>query len=338
MEEIIIYGCGNMGMLAYSYLKNSTDIKFFVDGDKDKWGSTYEGIDVKPPRELENNPNAKVVIASMQYNEIIKDLHEMGIDNLNCEIFKLEMEKILPINVESELDKRTIDLGDFLIKSNHSLTCKELSFMTGGSGVLDYFFIKEIVIRGGCKGYLEIGTYIGESINILTECCNKLISVTAEPESTYGMKHWCECAKIPDYSERLAYDKKIEHYYGDSKEFNFSAHSRDIDLYFVDGDHSYCGVYADTKNIFKVKKKDAIVIWHDFKLARNKYNSNVVMAVKDVLGKEFENVYVTTNNICGIYIPPNIRYKFDFILRERKYEENAPLYTYDVVLQNLGIK
>ena len=62
---------------------------------------------------------------------------------------------------------------------------------------------------------------------------------------------------------------------------------------------------------------------------------DVVKAVSDVLGNEFENVYVTDNNMCGIYIPNHRIKEFNFMLCERKYIENAPLYTYDVVLEKV---
>ena len=62
----------------------------------------------------------------------------------------------------------------------------------------------------------------------------------------------------------------------------------------------------------------------------------VVSAVKDVLGKKFKNVYVTDHNMCGIYLPDACIK--DFILHELKYEEDADLYTYDVILENCQIK
>lgn len=170
---------------------------------------------------------------------------------------------------------------------------------------------------------------------MLCQNCDRCYSVTAPIGSEYSMRNWCKKHKMPDYSERLTYSEKIIHYYGDSKEFDFSRHGDTVDIYFIDGDHSYNGVYCDTKNIFQNKKEDAIVVWHDFKIARNQYNAEVVNAVGDVLGKEFENVYVTNNNMCGIYIPKKRIEEFRFVLRERKYEENAPLYTYDIILNNL---
>ncbi len=249
------------------------------------------------------------------------------------EIFQIGMMPVLSGGIEEALDRRTIDLGNFLF-TQAAICCKELTFIPGGSGILDFVFLKQIAILYGCREYLEIGTYIGESINVLTECCEKLYSVTAPLGSSYSMKEWCKEAGLPDYSERLTYNKKIVHYFTDSKQFDFANHADTVDLYFIDGDHSYAGVYCDTKNIFDHKKEDAIVVWHDFKNG-NQYNVDVVKAVSDVLGNEFENVYVTDNNMCGIYIP-KCR-KFEFSLHRRRYEENAILYTYDVELKNCGV-
>lgn len=89
---------------------------------------------------------------------------------------------------------------------------------------------------------------------------------------------------------------------------------------------------SDTKNIFTYKKRDAIVVWHDFKMGVNQYNPEVICAVKDALGSEFENVYVTDNNICGIYVS-KCR-KFEFKLYRSCYKENTPLYTYNIELKN----
>lgn len=43
---------------------------------------------------------------------------------------------------------------------------------------------------------------------------------------------------------------------------------------------------------------------------------------------------MTDNNSCGIYIPQKRMDEFGFLVYERKYEENAPLYTYDLILDS----
>lgn len=337
MEEMVIYGAGNTGKSAYFLYKNSSKYKvlFCVDSDKNKWGKVLDDLPIKSPAALKDLRNVQVLIASMWWQEIIESLKEF--EGLKISIYKPQIHNYMRgiDEIAAELNKRTIDLGVF-IRQNKEIVCKELTFIPGGSGILDYVFLKSLAEKYKSKVYLEIGTYIGESINILTDCCEKLYSITASQDNEYGMDSWCQRRNLPDYSERLAYNDKIIHFYGDSKCFDYSKIVDDIDLFFIDGDHSYEGVYSDTKNIFNMKKENAIVVWHDFRTDSLSYREELVMGVKDALGDKFQNVYVTNGNLCGIYIPE--KYIKDFELRELKYNNNDVLYTYDIKLMNYQIK
>lgn len=178
MEQIIIYGAGNTGKSAYYYLKNKYECLFFVDGDKDKWGGQIENLPIKPPEILKENKEIKVIVASMFQNEILEKLQEFGCSKIG--VYTQDEKHFLEKNIKEMLDERTIDLGAFLI-CQKKLACKEMTFMPGGSQILDYMFLKAVVEKYRCKNYLEIGTYIGESINILTDYCEKLYSITAPP-------------------------------------------------------------------------------------------------------------------------------------------------------------
>jgi hypothetical protein len=202
-----------------------------------------------------------------------------------------------------------------------------LTFLIGGSGILDYALIRAIVQKYNLKNYLEIGTYIGESINNVSDLCSTCHSVTLPPDCNDDMYQFCNALNLPNFSGKLANADNIVHHYCDSKTFDFKKLSETIDIYFIDGDHSYNGVYWDTKNIFECRKEDSFVIWHDFKYLLS-YNDEVIRAVKDVLNDDFKNVFITTNNICGIYIPP--KYQKDFcIIDNDSYKNSTDLYTYD---------
>lgn len=321
-EHIIIYGAGNTGKKAYYCLNDSCEIDFFVDKDSEKWEKKIFDKEIKSPDILKKYQNTKLVIASIYFNEIMKELDKYHLKNVVK--FEPNLTCVLDLAIKNELDERTIDLGA-LFGNGSQMYCKELTYIIGGSGILDYFFIKKVAEKFKCKKYVEIGTYIGESINILTDCCDELYSITA-----CSVTGWCRNLNIPDYSERLARHKKIKHFYGDSKQFDFTQLPSDVDLFFIDADHSYEGIYSDTLNIFKIKQKKAIVIWHDMKLL-GKYNPDAIRAVKDALQDEFKNFFVTNNNICGIYIPEE--YQGEFTLKKAQYEVGKELYVYDTKLE-----
>lgn len=326
MEKAIIFGAGITGKEAYQALKSRYDILFFVDNDVSKHGMRMDDDRiVKSPAVLEDFRRIKLIIASVFWKEILMQLEEYELSDIL--VYSMELTPA-SLSTKKELDLRTIDLGVFFSSCNN-LECKELTFIPGGSGVLDYMFIREIAKLINCKVYLEIGTYIGESINILTDICEKLYSITAEPGSKYSAKNFCLALNMPDYSDRLAGNKKVEHFYCDSKVFDFSRIRDKIDLYFIDGDHSYAGVYSDTKKVFESRVKDSVVIWHDVKSAKG-YTQQVVQAIKDALGDEFENVHVTNNNLCGIYLPERLRGRF--ALFGGGYSKDLPLYVYDTKL------
>jgi predicted O-methyltransferase YrrM len=57
---------------------------------------------------------------------------------------------------------------------------------------------------------------------------------------------------------------KIECLFGDSATFDFTPYEGRIDLFFVDGAHSYEYVRADTLSALRCCRPGGIVAWHDF--------------------------------------------------------------------------
>lgn len=330
MRDIYVFGAGKIGKTACFYLRDTYKICAVLDNDTNKQGKELDGIPIVSPCVL-NDRKLKVIIATNSWREIKEQLvTEYQLDEID--VFELTITDIYSSINEEDLRGRTIDLGSFLYK-NKTLFCKELTFISGGSGVLDYALLKSLVLKFGFKSYFEIGTYIGESINVLTDDVERLYSLTAPLDAPYSMSSWCKSNNMPDYSDRLAQNRKIRHYYANSLEFDFTQLPKDIDLFFIDGDHSYNGVYSDTKNIFAIRKNNSIVVWHDFKYARNQINRDVVIAVKDAIGeKEFKNVFVTDNNLCGIYLPDEYKDAFSLVDCNYDSKQEHKLYVYDTQL------
>lgn len=232
---------------------------------------------------------------------------------------------------ESSLKKRQICLGKFFedVEKKNVYSLNDLTFRPGGSGALDYLFLKEIAIKYALKSYLEIGTYIGESISCMEGVCEKRISITVPPEHHSSMSNWCKEKNMTDFSNRLV-GEGVKQYLVDSWEFDFNTIEDDIDLYFIDANHCYNGVYNDTKKVFEHKNDNSFVVWHDFRWDSFPDDEEVVQAVVDVIGlKQFGQVYYCDNNMCGIFVPLKYREDFEKLC---SYDKNI-LYTYDVQMR-----
>lgn len=57
---------------------------------------------------------------------------------------------------------------------------------------------------------------------------------------------------------------KITCLYGDSATFDYSAYHGKVDLFFVDGAHSYAYVRSDTLNALRCCHSGSVIAWHDF--------------------------------------------------------------------------
>jgi hypothetical protein len=59
-------------------------------------------------------------------------------------------------------------------------------------------------------------------------------------------------------------EEKITPLFGDSAEFNFSPYARAVDLFFIDGAHSYAYVRSDTLKALTCCHPGSLLAWHDY--------------------------------------------------------------------------
>lgn len=334
--KAIIFGAGKNGENVYKHIKDNYEIVHFVDNNINRWGKDHLGITIISPQELLNYNDAKIYIATIHELDVINQLISMGIemDRIITFNISLVMESVTEKYKKYEREERLmeeikkISIGKLLSTiKNGTMNLSSISFIPGSSGVLDFALLRALMLKYNLKTYLEIGTYIGESINIITDIADKCYSISVPESHPCSMKNWCKKYGMQDYSNRLINKSNIVQFLEDSKEFDFGRIQDKIDLYFIDADHSYDGVLNDTRKVFDHKAKDSIVVWHDFKKSRNKLNMDVISAVEDTLSsKEFENIFLFDNNICGIYIPD--KYLADF--HNMTYFDKNELYTYDL--------
>jgi Methyltransferase domain len=57
---------------------------------------------------------------------------------------------------------------------------------------------------------------------------------------------------------------RVHRLYGDSATFDYAPYEGKVDLFFIDGAHSYAYVRSDTMNAVKCCKPGSVIVWHDF--------------------------------------------------------------------------
>jgi len=61
-----------------------------------------------------------------------------------------------------------------------------------------------------------------------------------------------------------AVESRVQCLFGDSAAFDYSPYHDGVDLFFIDGAHSYEYVKADTENALRCVRKGGVIAWHDY--------------------------------------------------------------------------
>ena len=222
---------------------------------------------------------------------------------------------------------RVICTGKFLQKMTSEGMDIEITFMSGTAFALNYIIVKGICVYFERKCYLEIGSYIGDSIYNVKDVCDKCISITAPIKAPWSMDDYCKRFGFPNFSNRLIAGYNIEQFLTNSQKFDFKRVKDKPDIVLIDGEESYKGIKHDTENIKKIKSKDAIIIWQLTKRPPSGRVAcmDILAGIKDALTEdEWKNCYVFDNSSFGIYIPKKYTQKIEDCL---KWDRDT-LYTY----------
>lgn len=84
MEKVILFGASELGKKAFKELKEKYDIKYFCDNDKNKIGKKIYDVEVIDSERLSELKDYTIIITSIYYLEICKQLNKMNITNYVC--------------------------------------------------------------------------------------------------------------------------------------------------------------------------------------------------------------------------------------------------------------
>lgn len=125
------------------------------------------------------------------------------------------------------------------------------------------------------KSVFEIGTFEGYTatqfaMNTDRDCAIFTLDLghshaTILPTTDMDKVHQQRHEKVVRYLwEDLPCADKIHPLFGDSAAFDYSRFFDSIDLFFVDGAHSYSYVKSDTLNAMKCVRAGGVIVWHDY--------------------------------------------------------------------------
>lgn len=107
----------------------------------------------------------------------------------------------------------------------------------------------------------------------------------------YGIGFWDDAEKVKSHWKKFGVADFIEHYKLTSQEYLKDKNClSEVDLLYIDGDHSYEGILHDFNEYHKILKKDAIIIAHDVDPALKDFDSETggYQALCDLDRSKFE--------------------------------------------------
>jgi hypothetical protein len=97
----------------------------------------------------------------------------------------------------------------------------------------------------------------------------------------------------------------VTHLRGDSGTFDYSKLARPFDVVFIDGDHRYAAVKADTQRVFEqLIGPRTVVAWHDAARQPSQPRWEVLAGLLDGLPPTTNgHLYAVSHCLCALYVP-----------------------------------
>lgn len=196
-----------------------------------------------------------------------------------------------------------VSINELIPGFSETLDC--IAFLDGSSLITDFALLKSVCKRFTDCSYFEIGTWRGESVINVADNCKECYTLNLSKEEILELGLSEKYADLHGFFSKGK--ENIHHLTGNSLNFNFKSLNKKFDVVFVDGDHRYEYVKADTANVFKhLLHEKSIVVWHDYAYNPEKIRPEVLAAILDGIPAEFRKyLYHVSNTMCALFIREN---------------------------------
>lgn len=121
---------------------------------------------------------------------------------------------------------------------------------------------------GTLDGYTALHFAMNSSENAKIFTLDLPMKLSAKPLLKYtniDRAHQTAHARVIKYRfQNTVYEGKVKCLFDDSAKFDYEPYFGKIDLFFIDGAHSYEYVKSDTEKAFKCVRVGGIIVWHDY--------------------------------------------------------------------------
>ena len=193
-----------------------------------------------------------------------------------------------------------VAIDELIPNLSEALDC--IAFLDGSSLITDFALLKSLCKKFNDCSYFEIGTWRGESVVNVADNCKECYTLNLSKEEILSLGLSEKYADLHGFFSKSK--ANIHHLTGNSLNYDFKSLNKKFDVVFIDGDHRYEYVKADTENIFKhLLHEHSIVVWHDYAYNPEKPRPEVLAGILDGLPAEFRKyLYHVSNTMCAVFI------------------------------------
>ncbi|HMG72605.1 MAG TPA: class I SAM-dependent methyltransferase [Pyrinomonadaceae bacterium] len=160
------------------------------------------------------------------------------------------------------------------------------------------------------KTIFEIGTFEGVSavhfaLNSPSDCRIYTLDLPSDESAAPNLRLTVADEEVIEVKGKTVFNaypeesKKVVELHGDSAFFDFEPYVGKVDLFFVDGSHSYEYVKSDSENAFRCVRKNGVILWHDY----GRYGPHEVSKYLHQIAKQKE-IYRLPGGSLAIHVVP----------------------------------